>query len=193
MKSAVEKKRRPGGRTARSTNAVYAAVETLLSERQPGEITMPMVAERSSMAATSLYRRWGDVRTLLLEASVAHLVLEHPLQDTGSLHGDLSAWARGVARSLADPQSAMFLRIQLGFGAAGPESLRAMAPRLLQIEEVLARGRRRGEIAPQLLQVTDHLLGPLYTRALFGAPASEAAAEGFVDDVLRLAQSASRS
>ena len=148
---------------------------------------MPMIAERAGVAATSLYRRWGDVRSLLLEAAVSGLMRNHPLPDTGSLRGDLSTWAKNVAKGLADPKGALFLRIQLGFGAGEP-AIAAMAPRLAQVEEMLARARLRGEATPQLLQVTDHLLGPLYLRALFNAPADEATAEGFVDDVLNLAQ-----
>lgn len=190
--SLVEKRKRPGGRTARTTEAVYAAVNGLLAERPSAEITLPMIAELAGVAATSLYRRWGDVRTLLLEAAVARLVREQPLPDTGSLRRDLVTWARAVATSLATHDGAVFLRIQVGFGVAGPESQRAMAPRLEEIEDMLKRARARGELAPDILQVTDHLLGPLYMRALFGAPADEAAAEGLVDDVLQLARAALR-
>lgn len=56
--------------------------------------------------------------------------------------------------------------------------------RIDQIDAMLAWARARGEPAPHVLQVTDHLLAPLYVRALFGVPADETVAEGLVDFLL---------
>ena len=60
----------------------------------------------------------------------------------------------------------------------------AMQRRLDQIAMMLDRARARGEKTPLLPEVTDHLLAPLYMRALFGAPVSEAFAERLVDKLL---------
>jgi hypothetical protein len=50
---------------------------------------------------------------------------------------------------------------------------------------MLNRARERGEQAPSVSVVLDHLLAPLYFRALFGAPRDSAFAEGLVDYLLR--------
>ena len=50
----------PGPRPSRRCAA-------LLAEREPPTVAMTDIAERAGVAATSLYRRWGDVRTLLTE------------------------------------------------------------------------------------------------------------------------------
>lgn len=63
-------KTRPGGRTARTKEVVFEAVAALIAERGYGNIAMTDIAERAGVAATSLYRRWGDVRVLVLEVAV---------------------------------------------------------------------------------------------------------------------------
>src|SRR5277367_3379761 len=103
-------KTRPGGRTAQTRAAVFAAVEALLAEKSPAEVSMVEIAERAGVAATSLYRRWGDVRALLMEVAVERLMQDSPLPDTGTLRGDLLAWATAIAASLANPAGSIFFR-----------------------------------------------------------------------------------
>jgi len=175
---------RPGGRTAQTRAAVFAAVEALLAEKPPAEVSMVEIAERAGVAATSLYRRWGDVRTLLMEVAVEQLTRDSPLPDTGSLRGDLTAWATAVAAGLANPPGSLFFRVYVGTApSSGDENsgrAQAVMRRIEQIDAMLGRARARGETAPHVLEVTDHLLGPIYMRALFGVPADEDTAEGLV-------------
>src|SRR5271163_2939703 len=93
-------KNRPGGRSARTKAATFEAAAALLAERGHAGVTMTDIAERAGVAATSLYRRWGDVRALLMEVAVEQLMKERPLPDTGSLRGDLNVWARTIVESL---------------------------------------------------------------------------------------------
>src|SRR5262249_7201405 len=71
-------KRRPGGRTARTKSSVFEAVTVLVTERGYGAFNMTEVAERAGVAVTSLYRRWGDVRVLIMEVAVERLLQEYP-------------------------------------------------------------------------------------------------------------------
>src|SRR4051812_22755224 len=80
-------KPRPGGRSARNKAAVFEAAAALLAERGHDAVTMTDIAERAGIAATSLYRRWGDVRALVMEVAVENLMRERPLPDTGTLRG----------------------------------------------------------------------------------------------------------
>jgi AcrR family transcriptional regulator len=183
------RKSRPGGRTAQTRAAVFTAVETLLADKDPGAISMAEIAERAGVAATSLYRRWGDVRALLTDVAVEQLTRESPLPDTGSLRGDLSAWTRSVAAGLAQPEGSVFFRVYVGAAPRTPEEgatrAQAITRRLEQIGVMLDRARARGEPTPYVVEVADHLLAPLYMRALFGAPADAEVAEGLVDYLLR--------
>ena len=49
---------------------------------------------------------------------------------------------------------------------------------------MLERARRRGEKAPDRSELLDHVLAPLYMRALFGRPVSKAVADRLVDRLL---------
>jgi hypothetical protein len=52
------------------------------------------------------------------------------------------------------------------------------------MELMLERARRRGEKAPDVDELLDHVLAPLYMRALFGRPVSKAVADRLVDRLL---------
>ena len=184
------RKTRPGGRTAQTRAAVFAAVESLLAQKDPAEVSMVEIAERAGVAPTSLYRRWGDVRSLLTEVAVEQLTRESPLPDTGSLREDLRAWVRVVATGLAQPGGSVFFRVYVGAAPRTPEESATRAHTLMrrieQIGLMLERARARGEPTPHVFEVTDHLLAPLYMRVLFGAPADAEVADGLVDYLLRV-------
>jgi len=184
------KRPRPGGRTAETRKVVFAAAETLLAEKEAAAISMVEVATHAGVAASSLYRRWGDVRALLTDAAVERLMHEAPLPDTGSLHGDLRTWARTMAASLASPQGSAFFRVAIDAAprspAEGASRAHILAPRLEQIAAMLERARARGEAAPSVQEVADYLLAPLYMRALYGRPADEAVADTLVATLLRI-------
>ena len=169
---------RPGGRTARTKAAVFEAAAALVAERGHEAIAMTDVAARAGVAATSLYRRWGDVRTLLMEVAVERLSAESP-PNTGALRSDLRTWARRIAAGLTAPGGSPFFRTLLATAPA--PSADAFGPRLQQITVMLGRAAARGEAAPPLMDVVDHLLAPLYMRALVGAPISAAFAHDLAD------------
>jgi AcrR family transcriptional regulator len=179
---------RPGGRSARTKAATFAAAAGLLAERGHAGVTMTDIAERAGVAATSLYRRWGDVRALLMEVAVEQLMQDWPLPDTGSLSGDLRAWAHMIVESLASRGGTSFFQALVATapppGADGSGRAAAFTRRREQIATMLERARRRGENPPDITEVFDHLLSPLYTRALFGAPVDEAIAERLVERLL---------
>jgi AcrR family transcriptional regulator len=179
---------RPGGRSARTKAATFEAAATLIAERGHEAVTMTDIAARAGVAATSLYRRWGDVRVLLMEVAVERLMRERPLPDTGSLRGDLRTWARTVAANLNSREGSSFFRIfvatALPAGADGSARTSALNPRIEQISMMLERARGRGETVPAVAEVLDHLLAPIYMRALFGAPADAAFAERLADRLI---------
>ena len=181
-------KSRPGGRTAKTKAAVFEAVTALVAERGHAAVSMTDIAERAGVAATSLYRRWGDVRVLIMEVATEQLMRDHPLPDTGSLAGDLRKWARTIATGLKDPAGSSFFRafVATAMSEGSPSEMRtaAMQGRIEQIMTMLERARKRGEKPPTIADVMDHLLAPLYARALFGKPASEAFAEQLVKRLL---------
>ncbi|OPF91769.1 TetR/AcrR family transcriptional regulator [Rhodopseudomonas palustris] len=182
-------KSRPGGRAARTKTATFQAVAELVAEKGHGAVSMTDVAERAGVAATSLYRRWGDIGSLIREVAVEQLMRDYPIPDTGSIEGDLRQWARSIALTLSRPEGSSFFRAFVATatpthaGTVAPPE--ALARRIEQIEQMLARANARGERALAVDDVIDFLLAPLFVRALFGTPLDEEAAEALAERLLK--------
>jgi AcrR family transcriptional regulator len=63
---------------------VFAAASALVTKKGPHNVTLPDIAQQAGVAASSLYHRWGDVGTLLLEVAAERLMQKFPLPDEGS-------------------------------------------------------------------------------------------------------------
>ncbi|AKU16075.1 TetR-like C-terminal domain-containing protein [Luteipulveratus mongoliensis] len=184
---------RPGGRSARVRDAVYTAVGQLMGEGRPDRLTIPMVAQRAEVNPTSVYRRWGDIDTLLEEVSVAALTREgDEPPDTGSISGDLTQWAQIIVDDITRPQRTRYLRAMVSAREA-VESCPCWEQRRGQAKDMLARGIERGEVAPTEHQVLDHVIAPLYHHVVFGLPTDRAYAERLVGDVLAMARPADKA
>ncbi|MEV0275138.1 TetR/AcrR family transcriptional regulator [Streptomyces sp. NPDC050610] len=172
MKEEQERARRPGGRSARVRTAVHQAVMSLVSERGYGGFTVGEVAARAGVADTSVYRRWGNLEALTTDVAISWLTTQSPIPDTGSLRGDLHAYASHVARDITGPDGLAVLRLVVSLSAAGQDGEQARNNLLLerqrQMDAMLDRAHARGEPAPRSMEVVDHILAPMYVRVLFG-------------------------
>lgn len=179
---------RPGGRSARVREAVYAAVGALVGEGAE-RITFPLIAERAGVNPTTLYRRWGDVGALLQDATVAALTRDgDPVPDTGSVEQDLTAWATAVVRDIGRVERARFLRAMVAARTDLVVHCAVTDRRRAQATSVVSRAADRGEPAPTADQVLDHVIAPLYYRSVFALPVDESDAVRLVRDVLAMAR-----
>jgi AcrR family transcriptional regulator len=182
---------RPGGRAARVREQVHAAVLDLVGDGV-GDLTLPVVAERAGVSPSTLYRRWGSVTTLLDDVVSAGPARTAPLPDTGSLSGDLRAYARSVADALSGPLGGLLLRTAVAAAtapdghlqAAGSGASRLLDERRPQLQALLDRATARGETAPALDDLLDVVVAPLYLRALFGPAPDHARADALVERLL---------
>ncbi|WP_327095583.1 TetR/AcrR family transcriptional regulator [Nocardia vinacea] len=184
--------RRPGGRSARVRAAVHKAVTELVAERGYGNFTVADVATRAGVADTSIYRRWGNLEALAMEVTVDRLGTESAIPNTGSLEGDLRAYAAKAARDVSGPDGLALLRTILALldtGTAGEQTRdRFLSERANQVQAMLDRAKARGEQVPEVLEVVDIILAPLYTRTLFGTgPLTDDYVETLVDRLLHAA------
>jgi AcrR family transcriptional regulator len=182
----TERARRPGGRSAAVRNAVYTAVGQLVGEGRREGMTIPQVAERAGVNPTSIYRRWGSIDALLAQVAVATLTGDEPLPDTGTIAGDLRAWARVIAADIARPERTAYLRAMISARTELVAPCPCTQQRAEQAESMLARARERGESGPTTAQVLDHVIAPLYHHVAFGLPVDEPYADALVRDVLAL-------
>jgi AcrR family transcriptional regulator len=182
---------RPGGRTARTAAAVFAAALEELINRPYGEITVETVAARAGVHKTTVYRRWGSSAEVISRALEQAAATEVPPPDTGSLAGDLAALAASVAEVIGSPAGGAVLRALTAGGPANPE-LRSIAgqfwrQRRLAIGTVVGRAVDRGELpsgtdAELLMRST---VAPLYFAVLVdGTTPDERAVRTSVDAAL---------
>lgn len=182
----AEARRRPGGRSARVRDAVYTAVGQLVGEGHRDTMTIPQVAERAGVNPTSIYRRWGGIEALLEEVAVAALTQDQPLPDTGTIAGDLQAWAAIIAADIARPARVIYLRAMVAARGVLIEACPCTELRVRQAEQMIERARQRGERTPTSRQVVDHIIAPLYHHAVFGLAAGPDYAATLVSDVFAM-------
>jgi AcrR family transcriptional regulator len=161
--------RRPGGRSARVVAAVHAAVNELVADGNPGDVTVSEIADRAGVNPTSIYRRWGTLEALILDVEEARVEVRSPIPNTGTLRGDLLAYARQALREITRPGGMTFLRAVLAVRQGGDTQHDApLRKRAGQLQAMLDRAGDRGEAAPAVTDVLDCILAPIYLRVIFG-------------------------
>ena len=167
-------------------DAIYTAVGELVGEGAD-RISFPVIAERAGVNPTTLYRRWDDVDELLEEVTVAALTRDNEaVPDTGSLQEDLVTWARAITADITRPERVRYLRAMVAARAEIVADCLVTDTRRDQAAEIVRRARDRGEPAPTVMQILDHVIAPLYYRVVFALPADEDYASRLVGDVLAM-------
>ncbi|WP_436531250.1 TetR/AcrR family transcriptional regulator C-terminal ligand-binding domain-containing protein [Actinoplanes sp. HUAS TT8] len=168
---------RPGGRTARTREAVHAAVHALLAESGDGVIHLPEVAARAGVHPATLYRRWRTAEALLLDVAIADVNERSPVPATGDLRADLLAYGNRLEASVSRPGGLGLLRALIS-AAADPEVglLGAGAlsqPRLAQFQVLLDRSGTT-ELTP--IDLFELILSPIYIAGMMrqGTPSPDA-------------------
>jgi len=178
--------KRPGGRSAQVQAVVRAALEELVAEQGRERVTVPAVAERAGVSASSIYRRWGDLSGLLAETATRRLDPNRPLPDTGELRQDLRGWARELITHLSQPCNTSLMKAAAALAAG--EDTDCLRNRKAEAKVLVDRARARGEAVPDTQQVIDHVVAPIVFRLIFGGDAVEPAlAARLVDEALVLA------
>ncbi|MFJ7078941.1 TetR/AcrR family transcriptional regulator [Streptomyces sp. NPDC098781] len=182
---------RPGGRTARTGEAVMEATLAELSEVGYAALRIDSVAERAGVNKTTIYRRWGDKAGLVATAFIERQSTAAPPRDTGNLRGDLMALLREMRRVLRTPWITALLS-ELGPRSAESGGVREVLDkiwpeRFRESRTIFVRAMERGELpadaSPDFL--LEAASGPLYFRWLMlGRPLSDAYLEKTADFVI---------
>src|ERR1700752_183616 len=111
--ASADVRRRPGGRSARVVAAVHDAVNDIVAQGNPHQVTVSEIAERAGVNPTSIYRRWGTLESLILDVEATRLAISAPMPNTGTLRGDLLTYATQAATHIARPGGLAFLQAVL--------------------------------------------------------------------------------
>lgn len=165
---------RPGGRSARVQHAIHEAVRALLDEQPRDALTVPLIAARAGVTPSTLYRRWGNLSSLLADVDLQRLQPDAPPEDTGSLRTDLVIWLeRYVDDLVSRPGQAMLRDALMATDMGCP--VRCTEPTRERLTMLLERAQARGEPAPSIDTLMDGLVAPLIFRTLFGGEQPDAA------------------
>jgi len=178
---------RTGGRSTLVVAAVRSAVESLVAELGAENVTIALVAERAGVNATSIYRRWGDLATLINEVAAYRLDPERPLPDSGDLETDIRAWAHELATHFGAPANASLLRAGAALANSGPSD--CTLNRRAEAGVLVARPGQRSErehddTVPTADQVINYIVAPITYRAIFAPePLQPREVDALVDDL----------
>ncbi len=161
---------RPGGRSARVQASVHQAVKSLLDEMSSEEVTVALVAAQAGVTPSTIYRRWGDLQTLLADVAVDRFHPDGDPGDTGSFRSDLEAWAQGYVEEMTSAPGRQMLRdVMAGMSAtdSGPACQCAAIVRA-HLQMFVDRAHQRGEGGvPDMDDVLDFVVAPITYRLLF--------------------------
>jgi AcrR family transcriptional regulator len=179
-------------RSERSHRAILDAANELLAERGFVDLTIEEIAQRSGVAKTTIYRRWPGKGTLVFEAFATDYLNRLPLQDTGSLRGDLLALLRGFIKVVKGTVTGRTLVALVAEVQRDPELAeiwrdRFVTPVRAQHRVMFQRAVERGEASPEIDPeiLLDLVFGAAYHRLLQSHLAlSDRFAQGVVDIVV---------
>jgi AcrR family transcriptional regulator len=155
--------KRPGGRSAAVLNSIKVAVEELVAEKGRERVTIPMVAERAGVNPTSVYRRWGDLQTMINDIATYRLDPARPIPELGTLKADLAQWAREIVEHYQNPTNAALLRG--GAASAGETESDCLRNRRAEAGMMVERYGKSSPITPD--DVINHLVAPIIYRVIF--------------------------
>ncbi|MCB5911543.1 TetR/AcrR family transcriptional regulator [Streptomyces pinistramenti] len=165
-------KARPGGRTARTRQAVLTAVFDELAESGFGAVTMEGIAQRSGIHLATVYRRWRTIEGLVCDLLTDVSSTSVPLADTGTLLGDLHALAQSLETLYEAARVRGLLDAVVSAAARQPEAatiLRDFFDGRLQLAgAMVGRAIARGEVPADTdpVAVISALAAPFYYRLL---------------------------
>jgi AcrR family transcriptional regulator len=187
---------RPGGRTARTREAVFGATLAVLASQGYDRMSVEDVALQAGVHKTTVYRRWGTKDRLLAEAlqEAAESRIEVP--DTGDIGDDLRALASSIQATLSSREGMATVRALVSGARVSPEveriARRFWAARLARVGPIVERAVGRGQLphGTSATGVIEHVAAPLYYRLLI---MDESPTEAVADRAAAAALAAARA
>lgn len=182
--------KRPGGRTERTRAAVLGAVYDVIIDCGYAGLSVEAVAERSGVHKTTIYRRWGTIEEVLLDAVLDRAEDAIPLERTGDTRADLVSMGLSVAENLGDPASRAVLAAVLGNPAN--VQLRSAVDRfwerrLSMAAEMIIEAQESGVVDRSCdpRQIVERVVGPIWFRIVVtGQSVDRTYVEMLVDSAL---------
>lgn len=161
----TKERTRTGGRSARIQSAVHDAVRKLGGLSTRNQITVPQIAAEAGVTPSTIYRRWGDLQSLLADVAVARLRPIGEPDDTGAIESDLRAFIEQYAEEMSSPVGRALLRDGT-LDAAEGQSCVCCSFTNDHLTTLTERAKARGETPFDIDEVIDHVVAPIVYRIL---------------------------
>lgn len=172
------------GRGPKVRAAVHAATLAELVDKGYAALTVDNVAQRAGVHKTTVYRRWADRESLVVDALSEHIAADVPVPDTGAVETDLRELARSLVSTMTSPGGQAVLAAMFSDAVRLPEIAdarrRVFNDRFRRAEPVIARAIERGDLPADAdsEEVLKALAAPIYFRLLISTePVDEATAD----------------
>ncbi|WP_406316758.1 TetR/AcrR family transcriptional regulator [Streptosporangium sp. NBC_01639] len=186
----------PVGRGEKVRAAVHAATLAELVDRGYAALTVDNVAQRAGVHKTTVYRRWKDRESLVVDALADRAAMDVPIPDTGAVETDLHALACSLVRMMTGSIGQAMLAAMFSGAAHVPEIADARRhifdDRFRRAEPVVTRAVERGELpgGTDPAELLRALAAPIYFRLLITAEPVDEVAAG---QAVRIALAAARA
>jgi len=157
---------RIGGRSARIQSAVHEAVHDLGALTTRNQVTVPQIAAAAGVTPSTIYRRWGDLQTLLADVAVARLQPIADPEDTGAMASDLRQYIEQFAEEMSSPVGRALLRDVFSSEQGFPSQCAGFTS--CHLTTLADRAAARGEKPFDIDEVTDHVVAPIIYHILYG-------------------------
>ncbi|MEU0239022.1 TetR/AcrR family transcriptional regulator [Nocardiopsis sp. NPDC006198] len=144
--------RRPGGRTRQVTERLWAAALDILAEQGVDGLQYEELASRAHVGRATVYRRWPNRDDLFRDVLARFAEISVPIDDTGDVVRDLTAFLHSFAEASATPTGRAVLQILLR-RADKADGLHRMGLELLDrrtddLQRRLDRATEAGQLPP---------------------------------------------
>ncbi|MGB6515720.1 MAG: TetR/AcrR family transcriptional regulator [Mycobacterium sp.] len=169
--SGVAGRRRTGGRSARVRRAVLETTVKVVAGGGAEGVNIREIARQADVHDTSVYRRWPTKEHLIFDAPLDYSQERLPIPDTGTLRGDLMAYAALFTSYAATPIGQALRRVMaVAEDDAAMAAARAQfwQSRLDRARATIHRAIARGELAADTDPATalELFVAPLHFRLL---------------------------
>lgn len=167
--------RAPGRpRCAITHQAILDSANELLEEIGFSNMSIEGIATRAGVGKATIYRRWPNKASVVMDAFLAATAKEVAFPHSGSAREDIRRQMRSVVKVLNGARGRTIATL-IGVVQSDNELAEAFRTRFVAVRRgegkaVLHRGITNGEFKPDmdLESVLDCLYGPLYFRLLIG-------------------------
>ena len=155
-----------------ATRAVRAVALALAYESGPASATVERIADRSGVAKSSIYRRWPNAASVVMDAFLAELDPKIRYRRKSCVEDTFADSVLQLVAALKGPRGDL-LRHLLGTAQSDPKLRQAfldnwIAPRRAQAMAVIADAQASGELAPNIDSdvLVDTIYGAVYYRLM---------------------------